>query len=113
MGTIIRTVGDYFIECPHCETDVYFNTADIDGLDEWIAGERRDAGRETELQFEGMIDPDDHPIQPRTIHDLAAAIRRGDMAEAELLLDRVADELGLECANAAQVGRYSSLARAA
>jgi copper chaperone CopZ len=107
----------YGIDCPHCGEEVEFVVNDIEGLAHDIEEEVRDAERsardEAEREFDGMVDPEDLPIQPRTIHDLAAAIERGDTGEARLLLGRIADDLGLEHKSAAEIGRFSNLARAA
>lgn len=107
----------YGLTCKHCGEEVEFEVQEIEGLSRDIESEcdeaARIAERETEGQFAGMIDPDDHPIQPRTMHDLAAAIRRGDVAEAEILLSRVADDLGEAHRNAIQIGRFSLQARRA
>ena len=48
----------------------------------------------------------------RPLQQLAAAIRRGDAQDAELWLDRIADDLGIEAEEQVQQGRYSSRARA-
>lgn len=105
----------YTIECEHCGKQTDFTIAEVPGLsrdiDEEIEEACRVERRETEAQFDGMIDPADHPIHARTMHELAAAIRRGDKAEAELLLERVASDLGAEHVNAVQVARFSREAR--
>lgn len=107
----------YALDCSHCGKEVEFKVNDIDGLSSDIDDECRDAERSTrsevENEFAGMVDPEDLPIHPRTIHDLAAAIERGDTGEARLLLDRIADDLGLEHREAAQIGRFSGQARRA
>lgn len=107
----------YGIDCPHCGEEVEFAVNDIKGLSADIERECNEAAkiaeRETEGQFAGMIDPDDHPIQPRTMHDLAAAIERGDVIEARLLLGRVADDLGLQCRESVEIGRFSTQVRRA
>lgn len=110
-------LNNYGIDCPHCGKEVEFVVNDIDGLSADIESECRDAERatrsEVESEFAGMVDPEDLPIQPRTIHDLAAAIERGDASEARLLLGRIADDLGLEHREAAQIGRFAGQARRA
>lgn len=59
--------------------------------------------------FEEIDDPE-HDIDPRLFHELSAAIRRGDRVEAELLLDRLAEEVGPEYTESVQLGRFSRLA---
>jgi hypothetical protein len=107
----------YCVECPHCKEEVDFTINQVDGLSADIDDKNEtsaaNARAETEREYEGMVDPSDLPIQPRTIHDLSAAIRRGDRAEAELLLDRIVEDLSLDHSEACQIGRYSSQARAA
>lgn len=49
----------------------------------------------------------------RPLMELAIAIRRGDRAEAELQLDRIAYELGARAIEDVEQGRYSLRARAA
>ena len=101
----------YSLECPDCKREIEFTVKDIDGLASDIEDAVEDAckteRRDAEREYEGMVDPDDLPILPQTMKELAAAIRRGDMPEAELLLDRVADDLGSEHTNAVQIGRYT------
>ena len=108
-------LNTYTIECEHCGKDNEFAIKEVPGLAKDIEEEVDEASacatRDTEAQFAGMIDPADHPIHARTIFELAAAIRRGDKVEAELLLDRVAADLGREHANAVQVARFSREAR--
>lgn len=107
----------YAIDCPHCGKEVEFRTLDVDDLAKDIESEVEHACAQTERdkdsEFAGMVDPEDLPIQPRTIHDLSAAIERGDTGEARLLLGRIADDLGLEHSEAAQIGRFSAQARRA
>lgn len=47
----------------------------------------------------------------RRLFELSAAIRRGDQAEAELLLDRIAEEIGARAVEQVQQARFSNLAR--
>jgi hypothetical protein len=99
---------EYFIEC-ECGKEVEFNTDDIDGLDEYIDRECKDAAAEAEAQFYGMVDPSDLPVQPRTIHDLSQAIATGNLSEARILLDRIAYDLGHEHSEACQIGRFAKV----
>lgn len=107
----------YTLECPHCKAEVDFAVREVEGLAADIDDENdmaaEHARTETEREFEGMVDPSDLPITPRIIHELSAAIRKGDRFEAELLLDRIAYDLGGEHENACQLGRFSPEARAA
>lgn len=48
----------------------------------------------------------------RGLFELAAAVRRGDRSEAELWLDRIAEELGGWATEEVQLGRYSPQASA-
>jgi len=95
--------------CPHCEAE--FTVNEVDGLASDIENETDNAAAtartETEAEFDGMVDPSDLPIKPRTIHDLAAAIRRGDATEGRRLLERIAEDLGSEHKNALECGWFS------
>lgn len=97
----------YFIECDKCQHEVEFNEDDVPELSDHIDACVAQAEREVERQYEGMIDPDDLPITPQTMKELAAAIRCGDRAEGERLLDLIADDLGLMHTEAVQIGRYT------
>ena len=99
---------EFSIECP-CGKEVEFNTVDINGLDDHVADQCFNASEETKSEFVGMVDPSDLPIQPRMIHDLSQAIAVGNMIEARILCDRIAEELGLEHQHACEVGRFAKV----
>lgn len=95
--------------CPHCEAE--FTVNEVDGLAYDIDAEVDNAAtserREVEREFEGMVDPADLPVSPRSIYELAAAIRRGDATEGRRLLRIVAYDLGIEHHNAFELGWFS------
>lgn len=99
---------EFYVEC-ECGKEVEFNTCDIEGLDAYIEKECDGAAAEAEAQFDGMVDPSDLPIQPRTIHDLSQAIATGNLSEARILLDRIAYDLGSEHQNACEIGRFAKV----
>jgi hypothetical protein len=99
---------EFYIQC-ECGKEVDFGTADIDGLDDFIADECRAAANEAEAQFDGMVDPFDLPVQPRMVHDLSQALATGNTSEARILLDRIAEELGIEYQNACELGRFAKV----
>lgn len=102
--------------CPKCAADIELKQADIDGLDDLIEDERSDAVADYK-DDQGIDDPrvdvDILTRGQRPLFELAIALRQGDMAEAELLLDRIAAELGDGAVEEVQQGRFSPLARAA
>lgn len=101
----------YELLCSHCAKETSFCTADVDGLAGDIEAEvdaaETDARRDTEREFEGMVDPGDLPVTPQIMKELAAAICGGNRIDAELLLDRIAEDLGYEHVNAVQIGRFT------
>jgi hypothetical protein len=99
---------EFYVEC-ECGREVEFDTCDIDGMDDYIEKECREAAAEKEAEFDGMVDPTDLPIQPRMIHDLSQAIASGNLSEARILLDRIAYELGSEHDTACQLGRFAKV----
>ena len=99
-------VKEFWIECDKCKHEVEFDIVEVDGLVGHIEDETEGAAREAERQFDGMIDPDDMPISERMFHDLSSAIHRGDKAEAAILLDRIAEDLGNQYVNQVQIGRF-------
>jgi hypothetical protein len=99
---------EFYIDC-ECGKEVEFDTGDIDGLDEYIQKECDGAASEAEAAFDGMVDPSDLPIQPRTIHDLSQAIASSNLAEARILIDRIAYDLGSEHQNACEIGRFAKV----
>lgn len=76
----------------------------------------------TEIQCDGclktvFVDLDEYGLEnlvdgERTLRSLAAAIRRGDRDDAEFILDRIAETLGVEAIEQVQQGRFSPEARA-
>lgn len=105
------SLNKYEIDCPHCSKEISFRTYEVDELasdiDEEVERARFSTRQEVESEFDGMVDPGDIPVQPQTIKELSAAIRTGDKFTAELLLDRIADDLGGEHINAVQIGRFT------
>jgi hypothetical protein len=111
------TMGKVFsIDCKACGKAVAFEPDCVEGLSDWIDREVNDR---TDDGFGGEFDDDDgDDEQPslalvggeRLFYDLAAAVRRGDRAEAELLLDRMAEGWGTAAQELVQQGRYSPAA---
>lgn len=99
----------YFIECDKCAHEVEFNEDDVPELSDAIAAAVTQAKNEVKREYEGMIDLGDLPVTAQMMKELATAIRNGDQGEAELILDRVAEEPGHS--EAVQVGRFSMVSR--
>jgi len=103
-----------------CGRDVAFSIADVPELDHYILEEtgaaERYARREVEEEFAGFIDPEvlaEGDQDGYDLFELAAAIRRGDRAEAELQLDRLSEALGPKAVERVQIGRFSPRAKGA
>jgi len=102
----------FSVECKSCGVSIGFEDDDIVGLESYI---------ESEVEDRSDSGPDDDDEQPslasvggaRLFYELAVAVRRGDRAEAELLLDRMAEGWGLAAQELVQQGRYSPAARRA
>lgn len=105
------------MECPKCGKDFAFATAEVDDLDDHISdlrAESYDEGAE-DLKFsDWQADRSHVPALvdgPRPLWELAAAIQRGDLAEATHQLDRVAEILGDVATEHVQQARFSYRAR--
>lgn len=100
----------YEIECSHCNKLVVFKTTEVEELAEDIEDAIDDADTsarsEMEAQFDYYVKPEE-AVDGRALQELSAAIRAGDRAEAEILLDRIASELGDKATEQVQLGRYS------
>lgn len=103
------------IDCPKCSDCVEFRVKDISELEVYIAdrasnarGEGYDEARE---EYGPAEDNGVTHLPSRPLRELAAAIRRGDTAEAELQLDRLAEELGYRAVDQVQQGRFSPQAK--
>ena len=107
----------FAIDCPQCRHEVDFDLCDIPELDRHfhLSIDQADAyaSDAKDREYQDYIDPVYLTGGERTLWELAAAIRRGDVAEAELHLDRLADEIGLPAVEEVQQGRFSNRARAA
>lgn len=112
---------EFKVTCKCCDAKFDLRSHEIDGLADHIDQlennafhDGKDEGRdETTSRFAGYFDPDDLTSGHRPLWELAAAIRRGDIAEAEHQLDRVAEEIGLKAIEQVQQGRFSLRAKAA
>lgn len=109
------------------EFAVTFDIEDVPGLKAYIEGEResaredayaagesegREQGRnEATDEFEDYTDLSHIVDGGRDLYELAAAIRRGDRAEAELMLDRIAEEMGARAVEQVQQARFSNRSR--
>lgn len=105
----------YEINCTKCSHRIGFKVEDVEQLAGDIAdrvstgrGEGYDEARE---EYGPAEDNDVTWLTSRPLWELAAVIRRGDTAEAELQLDRVAEELGYRAVDQVQQGRFSPQAK--
>lgn len=107
----------FTVDCRKCGDEVSFTVFDVPELDEHIQEKVSEAERaaesETEESFEEFIDPGVLVDGSRLFYELSVAIRRGDRAEAEHQLDRLAEELGVKAIEQVQQGRFSLVARRA
>jgi hypothetical protein len=107
----------FSILCGSCRNDVGFDIQDVmqleDHVDEIYDLAQRDTRSEVEAEFETFIDGDDLLHGSRPLQEMAIALRRGDIAEAERLLDGIADEIGPKAVEEVQQGRFSIRARRA
>jgi hypothetical protein len=105
----------FTIACSKCSAKMRFEVADIPALERHITDERvaadswaRDETRdEVEAEFEGFVDGAELTKGSRPLQEMAVALRRGDIAEAERLLDYLADEIGDRAVEEVQQGRFS------
>lgn len=109
---------EFSITCKHCSTPFPFTEAEADGLADHIIDERCDARRESEKLYVGPDYIDASELSDglsgnRPLRELAVAIRRGDRAEAEHLLDVIAAKIGDEATEQVQQGRFSPEAKRA
>lgn len=103
---------EYKVQCEHCDKETSFAVHEVDCLDDDIEDEIEAAKDDVRDEYAGMVYPDDVQPDHRQLEALSAAIRAGDRAEAEYLLDRIAAEFGSKATEYVQRGRYS-LRRAA
>lgn len=103
----------FTIQCPACRHDHKFTAEGVPKLSDYIA-QREDAaraeGREEMCDFEGDwhdVSSLTHPLGTRVLRELAAAVKRGDRAEARQQLDRLAEALGGNAAHEIELGWFS------
>jgi len=95
--------------CPQCKCEfevdevenVSLRDAIEDAVDEAVDQEQNKA----DSSFYAAEEPLD-PATCRLLGDLACAVRVGDRGEAELLLDRIAEEIGGLAQHEVSVGRF-------
>lgn len=105
-------LGDYDITCKHCNHDFTFRVSDVPELDEDIEDDQEAACEEeaerTRREFVGHIDPDELTGQ-RLFLDIAAALRRRDLDEAAIALERLATEMGWGACDEVNRGLHTSI----
>ena len=98
----------YFTECA-CGKEVTVSRHTMPEMaadwDEAVSEAGSEAAIETQAEFDDWFDPD--AFGGDVLTELAAALRRHDIAEAELLLDQISNELGPRAQEAVANGRYS------
>lgn len=103
--------GQFTLTCTHCEKDVGFDVDQAEGLrshiEERTAAAYDDGHDDGAAAFSGWIDPDVQDC--RLFRDLAAALARGDCAEALIVAERMAQDMGDRCQNAFELGRFDRL----
>jgi hypothetical protein len=104
--------GKFKVKCEGCGKLTAFETTQVEGLDAHIAGEREDAVEmaEEDSRDDLLADLGGHNW---TLAELAQAVRMGDRAEAEALIDRIARSLGVAAQEQVALGRFNRLTRAA
>lgn len=102
---------DFALTCVHCKQEIEFETSQVEGLEEHISSERRDAASCAEAEFEGWINPSNLRSSAALLGDLSVAIQRGDRAEATILLERVASTLSASTLERVECARFSLQAR--
>ena len=104
----------YAIKCEKCAAEIEFEIEQVPELESAMSANEAEAAaqerRTCESEFKDHVDADEIMAGRRLI-DLAIAIRRGDRAEAEHQLDRIADMLGVKATEHVQQGRFSARAR--
>lgn len=85
----------------------------VDGLRSMSYDDGHEAGKEEGAEEAREDIALDMRGGERPLWELAAAIRRGDRAEAEIYLDRIAYEMGARAIEDVEQGRYSHRAKAA
>ena len=104
---MIEIVAD--VVCPDCGHGFEVNETDCpslrDAVEEAIDDAVDDAKDEVRSEYELMSDPEPE-IDVLMLGDLACAIRTGETAEAELLLDRIAAMIGSRAQHEVEIGRY-------
>lgn len=104
------------VKCKACGEARDYAVGDIAGMAGYIedvAEDARDEAEEWPREFDEAPEVGFVRRGGETFFELAAALRRGDIAEAELLLDRVAEGFGEQASTQVQLGRYSRQAQAA
>lgn len=106
------SIGDYDITCKHCHKEFSFRVHDVPLLDEDIQDDEEYAcdaeADRVRSEFNGHIDPDELRGQ-RLLLDIAAAMRRRDIEEAAIALERLAAELGWNACDEVSLGLHTSL----
>lgn len=103
------------VACPSCKTEFEVEEVNHPSLAEQIAlreqESEHDGREEVERETAGMVWPHE-AVEARDLQDLSFAIRRRDWAEAELLVDRIAANIGTDAEEKVAQGRFSLLAAA-
>lgn len=97
------------VTCGNCGHQVPFQIADVEHLESHIDAEveeARDEGREECTDDDSVLDTNEI-MASRIMLELSAAIRRDDRREAELLLDRLAAEMGGTIEEQVALGRFT------
>ncbi|WP_394658452.1 hypothetical protein [uncultured Novosphingobium sp.] len=101
----------FSILCTSCKNEVGFDIDDVDGLDTVIDDERNEAAVAARDEFKDFVDLGDLTGGRRPLWEMSAALRRGDIGEAEYWLDRIAEEIGARAIEDVQQARFSIRAR--
>jgi hypothetical protein len=108
-------IHKFTVKCAGCGDNVEFVAGDVPDLRAHIRDERSDGYNEGKV--DGYEDGAREALKlfglQRPMLELSAAIRRGDRAEAEIWIDRIADEMGAEAYEDVQQGRFGFLGKAA
>lgn len=101
----------FTVKCATCSSKLAFTVNEAEGLEKHIQRERNNASEAMEAEFEGWIDPSDLQGSAALLVQLSVAVQRDDKAEATILLDRIAANLGDIVRERVEVARFSPQAR--
>lgn len=100
-------MASFEICCPKCAHDFEVNSKDCADLEDAIDDAVENATDDLRAEIRRLED-DYLParVDARQLGDLACAIRSGNQAEAEYLLDKIAESVGDQAQHEVSLGRF-------